>query len=93
METGVSLKYFVNSCSNGESSYSCVSGFDMTDHMVDLYHYLKAALEQKGFLKFLDMERECLGKYIATRCLSLENCVEEELKNYPALKLLFLSRK
>ena len=65
--------------SNGGSTYSCVSGFDTADHMVDLY-YFKSSTRRKGFLpeflKFLDTEWEGLGKYITTRWLSLENCRE-----------------
>lgn len=45
--------------SNGGSTYSCVSGFDTADHMVDLY-YFKSSTRRKGFLpeflKFLDTE-------------------------------------
>ena len=46
--------------SNRGSSYSRVSGFDMADHIVDLYYYFKSSTRRKEilleFLKFLDIE-------------------------------------
>ena len=58
----------------GSSSYNRVSGFDIADHMVDLYYYFKSSTRRKGillaFLRFLDMEWEGLGKYVTTRSLS-----------------------
>ena len=38
------------------------------------------------------MEWESLGKYVTTRWLSLEQCVDKELKTFPALKSMFMSR-
>ena len=68
----------------------------MADHMVHLYYYFKSSTKRKEilleFLKFLDMEWEGLGKYVANHWLSFKNCVEKELKNYPGLKSMFLSR-
>ena len=73
--------------SNGRSLYSRVSDFDIVDHMVDLYYYLKSSNRKKEillhFLNFLEMKWKGLGKYVTNRWLSLEKCVERELKNYP----------
>ena len=93
---GCSCHLVHTAASNGGSSYSRVSGFDMADHMVHLYYYFKSSTKRKEilleFLKFLDMEWEGLGKYVANHWLSFKNCVEKELKNYPGLKSTFLSR-
>ena len=82
--------------SNGGSSYNRVSGFDIADHMADLYYYFKSRTRRKEILlellKFLDMKWEGLGKYVTTSWLSLEKCTEKELKNCSALKSVCFSR-
>ena len=44
------------------------------------------------FLNVVDLEWGEIIGYVSTRWLSLERCCDKEIKKYPALKSMFLSR-
>ena len=82
--------------SKGADAYYQVTGFDVEDHSVDIYYYFSKSTKRKGVLMeyfdFVDLEWEEVVRYVSTRWLSLEKCCDRELKSFPALKAMFLSR-
>ena len=63
---------------------------------MDFYYFFKGSSRRKGilteFLDFTGLEWENLVRYVKIRWLSLEQCCNKEIKKFPALKSIFLSR-
>lgn len=82
--------------SKGADAFSSVTGFDIEDHEVDIYYYFSKSTKRKGilleFLDFVDLEWGEIVRYVSTRWLSLEKCCDKEIRKYPALKSMFISR-
>ena len=80
----------------GGVAHSKISGFSCEDHQVDLYYFFRGSTRRKGilaeYLEFVGLEWENIVRYIKTRWLSLEHCCNKEVKKFPALKSMFLSR-
>ena len=95
LHSRLQLPFSPFSCKGG-STYSSVSGFDCEKSQVDLYYFFKGSSRRKGILtKFLDftgLEWEKFVKYVKTQWLPLEQCCSKEIKKFPALKSMFLSR-
>ena len=85
-----------NAAAKGGDGYTKVTGFDTEDHPVTLYYYFRNSTKRKGilaqFLDFVNLEWEEIICYASTRWLSLESCCDKELRKFPALKAMFLSR-
>ena len=77
------------------SAFATVTGFDIEDHCVDLFYWFDKSSKRKSILKeyyeFCDSECEEFIKYVSTRWLFLERCVNRELKKYAGLKSYLLS--
>ena len=82
---GAGAKAFVKECS-----------FEIDKHQVDLYSFFKGSSKRKGilvkYLDFVNPEWENMARYVKTRWLSLERCCDKELREFPTLKSMFLSR-
>ena len=82
------------SCKSG-SVFTSVTGFDIEQHYVDLFYWFDKSSKKKSILKecckFWNSECEQFIKYVSTRWLCLERCVNWELKKYAGLKSYFLS--
>ena len=84
-----------NASSKAAMSFSEVTGFDIEDHCVDVFYWFDKSGKRKSILKeyyqFCDTEYEEVIKFISTRWLCLELCINRELKKYEGLKSYFLS--
>ena len=82
--------------SKGGKAFAEVSGFDVEDHQIDLYYFFKGSSRRKGILleysDFVGLEWESIIRYVKTRWLSLEKCCDKEIRKFPALRSMFLSR-
>ena len=67
----------------GADASSCVTGFDIEDHEVDIYYYFSKRTKRKGvlleFLDFVDLEWGEIIRYVSTRWLSLEKCCDKKV--------------
>ena len=67
----------------------------MSDHNVDVYYWFDESSKYKCTIKeyydFCDLEYADLIKFISTRRLCLELCVNREIKKYSGLKSYFQS--
>ena len=77
------------SCKASEMLFQ-VTNFDTEDHAVDLFHWFDKCSKRKSLLKehceFCDTDYSETIKFISTRWLCLEMCVNHELKKYEGLK-------
>ena len=84
-----------NVACRASSAFSAVSGFDIEDMCVDVYHYFDKSTKRKStlvqFAQFCDVKYRQVIKQVSTRWLSLEVAVKRSLQMYPALKSYFLS--
>ena len=84
-----------NAASKANSEFSKISGFDLEDHSVDLYYWFDKSSKRKSALleyyEFCDQEFEEVIRYVSTRWLCLEKCVNRKLKKFAGLRLYFLS--
>lgn len=73
------------------------TGFNIEDLCVDIYYHFEYSSKRKGLLlefnQFCDIESRNILKYISTRWLSLSNCVDRILQQFPALESYFLSQE
>jgi hypothetical protein len=83
-----------NAAGKAGTAFSEITGFDIEDHCVDVFYWFDKSSKRKSILKeyyeFCDSEYQEI-KFISTRWLSLELCVNRELKKYKGLKSYFLS--
>ena len=84
-----------NASAKAAMAFLEVAGFDVEDHCVDLFYFFDKSSKRKSILKeyyqFCDTEYEEVIKFISTRWLCLELCINRELKKYEVLKSYFLS--
>lgn len=84
-----------NACGKTGSAFSLSTGFDIEDHCVDMFYWFDKSSKRKSILKehqeFCDMEYAEVVQFISTRWLSLELCINHELKKYAGLRSYFLS--
>ena len=73
-----------NATQKGSVEFSECTGFDIEDHCVDCYHWFDKSAKRKNVLneyyEFCDMEYSKVIKFISTRWLCLEMCINRELK-------------
>ena len=85
---------FHNASSKASITFNNITGFDISRHFVDLYYWFHKSSRRKCALKeyydFYDLEYAHIIKFISTRWLWLELCVNGELKKYSGLKCYFL---
>ena len=77
---------FHNASSKASNTFNNITGFDISDHCVDLYYWSDKSNKGKCALKeyycFCDLEYAHIIKFISTCWLWLELCVNWELKKY-----------
>ena len=82
-------------CKSG-SVFAFVTGFHIGDHCVDFFYWFHKSSTRKSILKeyckFCNSECVEFIKYVSTRWLCLEHCVNRELKKNVGLKSYFLSK-
>ena len=86
-----------NASAKATMAFSEITGFDIEDHCVDVFYWFDKSSKSKSILKeyyeFCDTEYEEVIKFISTRWLCLELCINRELKKYEGLKSYFLSEE
>ena len=86
-----------NTSASAGSAFSCVTGFDVEDMMVDLYYWFNYSTKRKNklaeYAEFCDQEYRKIVKHLSTRWLSLEKSITRMLRQYPSLKSYFLSEQ
>ena len=84
-----------NSASKAGREFSKIAKFDIEDHSVDLYYWFERSSKRKSALleyyEFCDQDYEEVIRYVSTRWLCLEKCVNRELKKYEGLRSYFSS--
>ena len=79
-----------NSASKAGREFSKIAKFDIEDHSVDLYYWFERSSKRKSALleyyEFCDQDYEEVIRYVSTRWLCLENCVNRELKKYEGFR-------
>ena len=74
-----------------------ITSFDIEDHGIDLYQWFGKSSKHKNVLneyfEFCDMEYSEVIKFVSTCRLSLDFCVNREIKKYEGLKSYFLSEE
>ena len=84
-----------NAASAASTAFSEITKFDIEDHSVDLFYWFNKSSKRKSALleyyEFCDQEYEEVIRYVSTRWLCLEHCVNRELKKYEGLRSYFLS--
>ena len=65
-------------------TFNNITGFEISDHCVDLYYWFdkssKCKCALKEYYEFCYLEYAHVIKFMSTRWLSLELCVNRELK-------------
>ena len=86
-----------NASCKGSIAFSKWTGFDITDHCVDLYHLFDKSSKRKSILKeyydFCDIKYGEIIKLVSTQWLCLEMCVNRELKKFEGLQPFFISEE
>ena len=86
-----------NTASAASSAFSCATGFDFEDMMVDLYYWFDYSTKRKNkvaeYAEFCDQEYCQIIRHVSTRWLSLEKSVTRALKQHALLKSYFLSEQ
>ena len=84
-----------NASSKASDAFNSITGFEISNHCVDLYYWFDESSKCKCALKeyhgFCDIEYTHVIKFISARWLCLELCVNQELKKYSGLKCYFQS--
>ena len=95
MISGCPCHILHNAASKAADAFAAVSDFSVEDHCVDLYYWFDKSSKRKSILKeyydFCDQDYQEIIKYISTRWLCSERCVNCELKTYPGLLSYFMS--
>ena len=80
----------------GGQAYESISSFSFEDHQCGLYYFFKGSSRRKGilteYLEIVELDWENIVRYVRTCWLSLQQCCDKEVKKYPTLKSMFLSR-
>ena len=84
-----------NASNKASVIFSQITGFDIEDHSVDLYHWFDKSSKRKSVLKeyyeFYDTDYAEVIKFISTWWLCLEMCINRELLKFQGLRSYFLS--
>ena len=93
--SGCPCHILYNAASKAAVAFAVVSDFSVEDHCVDLFYWFDKSSKRKSILKeyydFCDEEYKEVIKYISTRWLCSERCVNRELRKYNGLRSYFLS--
>ena len=83
--------------SNAHDAFAEVLGIDAESILIDIFYWFDKRTKRKGvlaeYMEFCDLEYAKILKYVSTRWLSLERCLERTLKKYASLKSYFLSEE
>ena len=94
---GCTCHIFHNAACKFGSAFATVTGFDNEDHCVDFLYWFDKSSKRKSILKeyyeFRNCECEDFIKYVSTRWLCLERCVNRELKKVLWTEILFPVRR
>ena len=86
-----------NTSAAAASAFSCTTGFEVEDMMVNLYYWFDYSTKQKNklaeYADFCDQEYRQIVKHMSTRWLSLEKSVTRTLTQYASLSSYFLSEQ
>lgn len=86
-----------NTSAAAASAFSCTTGFEVEDMMVDLYYWFDYSTKRKNklaeYADFCDQEYRQIVKHVSTRWLSLEKPVTRTLTQYASLRSHFLSEQ
>ena len=86
-----------NAAGHAASRFNEETGFDVEDHSVDLYYWFDKSSKRKSALaeyyQFCDQSYAEVVRHVSVRWLSLEQCVNRELKKYISLKSYFQSEE
>ena len=95
MISGCPCHILHTAASKAADAFAAVSDFSVEDHCVDLYYWFDKSSKRKSILKeyydFCDQDYQEVIKYISTRWLCSERCVNRELKKHPGLRPYFMS--
>ena len=84
-----------NTSAAAAKAFNAVTGFEVEDLLVDIYHWFLYSTKRKcklaEYANFCDQEYPKITKHISTRWLSLEKVVTRTLLQYQSLKTYFLS--
>ena len=84
-----------NAAGKISEAFAAVSKFDLENHYVDVFHWFEKSTKRKSIVKeyydFCDVDCQEVIKYMSTRWLCTERCVNRELKKYPGLRSYFQS--
>ena len=84
-----------NASSKAAEAFGNIVDFSVEDHCVDLFYWFDKSSKRKSILKeyydFCDQDYEEVIKYISTRWLCTERCINRELKKFSGLRSYFLS--
>ena len=86
-----------NTSAAAASAFSCTTGFEVEDMMVDLYYWFDYSTKRKNklaeYADFCNQEYRQIVKHVSTRWLSLEKSVTRTLTQYASLRSYFLSEQ
>lgn len=86
-----------NTSAAAASAFSCATGFDVEDMMIDLFYWFDYSTKRKNklaeYVEFCDQEYRQIVKHVSTRWLSLEKSVTRTLTQYASVKSYFLSEQ
>lgn len=84
-----------NAYGKAGTAFSDFTGFDIEEHCVDVFYCFDKSSKRKNILEeyyeFCDSEYQEIIKFISTRWLCLELCVNREFKKFEGIKSYFLS--
>lgn len=75
--------------------HDCTFNCSVEDHCVDIFYWFDKSSKQKLILKdyynFCDYDYQEVMKYISSRWLCAEHCINQELKKHTGLRSYFLT--
>ena len=80
-----------NTASYASKAFAQVTGFNVGDFLVDVFHYFDNSTKGQAMLKefYIFCDQECRKIHGATRWLSKEVCITGVLKHYPSSETVF----
>lgn len=95
--TGCPCHTLHNAAGHAANRFTEKTSFDIEDHSVDLYYWFDKSSKRKGALaeyyQFCDQSYAEVVRHVSVRWLSVEQCVNLELKEYVSLKSYFQSEE
>ena len=84
-----------NAAGKAADAFATASGFDVECHCVDIFYWFDKSSKRKcalnEYYEFCDIEYQEIIKYISTRWLCTEKCINRELNKFDGLRSYFLS--